>query len=82
VLGFRYDGGPPEDPAKASGDPGARAPHVALVDGRSTLDLVDPARPVVIGPGLVPIPQHRERWERIYAGPGVPIRPDGVISNQ
>jgi 2-polyprenyl-6-methoxyphenol hydroxylase-like FAD-dependent oxidoreductase len=50
-LGYRYDGSPivvdddtpppPDDPAdyRPTARPGARAPHVALADGRSTLDL-------------------------------------------
>ena len=50
-LGYRYDDSPivvpdgsapvPDDPENfvASARPGARAPHVALKDGRSTLDL-------------------------------------------
>lgn len=57
ALGFRYpapgaaptddaaDAAPVEDPAEPSGEPGTRAPHVALVPGAaadSTLDLLDP----------------------------------------
>ena len=50
-LGYRYEGSPiilpdgsapvPDDPEKfvVSARPGARAPHVALKDGSSTLDL-------------------------------------------
>ena len=50
-IGYRYDNSPiivpdgtpepPDDPANyvATARPGARAPHVALADGRSTLDL-------------------------------------------
>jgi hypothetical protein len=50
-IGYRYEGSPicvadgtpepPDDPANyfATARPGARAPHVALADGRSTLDL-------------------------------------------
>jgi 2-polyprenyl-6-methoxyphenol hydroxylase-like FAD-dependent oxidoreductase len=95
VLGMRYDGGAPEDPADPSGDPGTRAAHVALVDGRSTLDLIDPTRPTVIGgvsalrvqgaalrtveDGMITA-AHRERWQRVYGGIGALVRPDGVIA--
>ncbi len=53
-LGYRYEGSPicvsdgtpapPDDPESfvASARPGSRAPHVALADGRSTLDLFGP----------------------------------------
>ncbi|GAB3616411.1 FAD-dependent oxidoreductase [Okibacterium endophyticum] len=63
VLGFRYPlggGASPhdlvEDPAEPSGGPGTRAPHVLLADGRSTLDLVDPTRFTLIGPGANGLP--------------------------
>jgi hypothetical protein len=87
VLGMRYDGGPPEDPADPSGDPGTRAAHVALADGRSTLDLVDPTRPTVIGGrGAAAVemvtPAHRDRWQRVYGGDGALVRPDGVIADR
>jgi 2-polyprenyl-6-methoxyphenol hydroxylase-like FAD-dependent oxidoreductase len=39
-LGYRYDSDTVfEDPHDPSGDPGTRAPHVWVQDGRSTLDL-------------------------------------------
>jgi putative polyketide hydroxylase len=87
VLGMRYDGDPPEDPADPSGDPGTRAAHVALADGRSTLDLVDPTRPTVIGGRGAPavemvMPAHRDRWQRVYGGAGALVRPDGVIADR
>ncbi|TDU87389.1 2-polyprenyl-6-methoxyphenol hydroxylase-like FAD-dependent oxidoreductase [Kribbella voronezhensis] len=53
ALGFQYgrDGGVPvEDPVSPSGEPGTRAPHVRLADGRSTIDLLDPVRFTLIGP--------------------------------
>jgi putative polyketide hydroxylase len=95
VLGMRYGGGPPEDPAVPSGDAGTRAAHVALVDGRSTLDLLDPTRSTVVGgPDAVPAGAaalrvvepaeiaagHRDRWARVYGGAGALVRPDGVIA--
>jgi 2-polyprenyl-6-methoxyphenol hydroxylase-like FAD-dependent oxidoreductase len=97
VLGVRYDGAAPEDPAEPSGDPGTRAAHVALADGRSTLDLVDPTRPTVIG-GRDATPltgavlrtveeaditeAHRGRWQRVYGGAGALVRPDGVVADR
>lgn len=55
------------------------APQRPVRDRRRRRAQPDP-RAVVIGPGLVPVPEQRERSERIYAGPGLPIRPDGVIA--
>jgi putative polyketide hydroxylase len=51
ILGFRYPAPgvtgydptrPVEDPARLSGSPGTRAPHVGLAPGRSVADLLDP----------------------------------------
>jgi putative polyketide hydroxylase len=94
VLGFRYPGAAVEDPARPSGDPGTRAAHVALADGRSVLDLLDPAGftlvraapPVEQSSGVRTVvvdgvdPRHRARWDAVYAGHGVLVRPDGVIA--
>jgi hypothetical protein len=54
ALGFRYPQGAGtgalhEDPTHPTASPGTRAPHVSLTDGRSTLDLVEPAGLTIIG---------------------------------
>jgi putative polyketide hydroxylase len=49
-LGFRYPTGEVEDPAAPSGRPGTRAAHVALRDGRSLLDLLDPTAFTFVSP--------------------------------
>jgi putative polyketide hydroxylase len=62
--------------------------------GRSLLDLLDPAGftlvcpapPAVEPPGVRTVvvdgvaPRHRARWEAVYAGHAVLVRPDGVIA--
>jgi putative polyketide hydroxylase len=84
VLGAHHGTGGVEDPATPSGDPGTRAAHVLLRDGRSSLDLLDPAAFTVLDANRLPVadvvPAHRERWARVYAGRGVVVRPDGVIA--
>jgi 2-polyprenyl-6-methoxyphenol hydroxylase-like FAD-dependent oxidoreductase len=94
VLGFRYDERLVEDPAHPSGDPGTRAPHIALADGTALLDLLDPAGFTLVcstAPGIAPTgvrtvvpvgvdPRHRARWDAVYAGHTVLVRPDGVIA--
>ena len=67
-IGYRYEGSPicvpdgtpapPDDPENfvASARPGSRAPHVALADGRSTLDL--------FGRGFVLLRLRRRRARR------------------
>jgi putative polyketide hydroxylase len=84
VLGTHYGTGGVEDPATPSGDPGTRAAHVLLRDGRSSLDLLDPAAFTVLDANRLPVadvvPAHRARWARVYAGRGVLVRPDGVIA--
>ncbi|GAA5111102.1 FAD-dependent oxidoreductase [Pseudonocardia adelaidensis] len=88
VLGFRYPpaaGAPVEDPAAPSGEPGTRAPHVGLTDGRSLLDLFDPTAHTLVADGEVSradvLPGHRARWDAVYAGRRVLVRPDGVIAS-
>jgi hypothetical protein len=94
VLGFRYDERLVEDPAHPSGDPGTRAPHIALADGTALLDLLDPAGFTLVcstAPGIAPTgvrtvvpvgvdPRHRARWDAVYAGHTVLVRPDGVLA--
>jgi putative polyketide hydroxylase len=89
VLGFRY---PPatgplvEDPATPSGEPGTRAPHVTLAGGRSLLDLLDPTDSTLVADGEITRadvhPGHRARWDAVYAGRRVLVRPDGVIASR
>jgi hypothetical protein len=94
VLGFRYGSKEVEDPARPSGDPGTRAAHVRLADGRPLLDRLDPAGftlvcgapPAVEPPGVRTVvvagvdPRHRARWDAVYAGHAVLVRPDGIIA--
>jgi putative polyketide hydroxylase len=96
ALGFRYGDldQPVEDPARPSGDPGTRAPHVALIGNRSILDLFDPTAHTLVSDGPAPgvrtrvvraadvDPRHRDRWDTVYAGHAVLVRPDGVIAGR
>lgn len=86
VLGVHHGTGGVEDPARPSGEPGTRAPHVLLHDGRSSLDLLDPAGFTVLDARRLPVdsvlPAHRDRWARVYADGGVLVRPDGVIAER
>jgi 2-polyprenyl-6-methoxyphenol hydroxylase-like FAD-dependent oxidoreductase len=62
-LGYRYASDTLfEDPHDPSGDPGTRAPHVWLADGRSTLDL--------LGDGFVLLSAGGETWRRAADGAG------------
>lgn len=80
ALGFHYGTGGVEDPASPSGEPGTRAAHVRLRDGRSTLDLMDPTTFTVLEiPADTVAPEDRPRWERVYRKP-VNVRPDGVLT--
>jgi 2-polyprenyl-6-methoxyphenol hydroxylase-like FAD-dependent oxidoreductase len=88
-LGYRYEGSPiivpdgtepvPDDPENfvASARPGARAPHVALDDGRSTLDLY--GRAFVLARFDDAAPNGRELVEAAKAR-GVPIKVETVDS--
>jgi len=80
VLGFHYGTGGVEDPAKPSGDPGTRAAHVRLRDGRSSLDLLDPTAFTTVE---LPVDEvttdHHDRWRLVYR-PGVVVRPDGILA--
>lgn len=81
-LGFHYGTGGVEDPATPSGEPGTRAAHVRLRDGRSSLDLLDPTAFTTAAPPVEDIvEEHRDRWRRVYACPVV-VRPDGVIHHR
>jgi putative polyketide hydroxylase len=82
VLGFRYPapgasdhdpGRPVEDPARPSGQPGTRAPHIALDDGRSTLDLLDPTAYTLVGPADAAAVQRPPDGARVR-----PVRPESV----
>jgi putative polyketide hydroxylase len=51
ALGYRYDDAPHSLEMRAlSGEPGTRAPHVWLADGRSTLDLFTDRYTLLLGP--------------------------------
>jgi hypothetical protein len=49
LLGYRY-GGPPVDVRELRAQPGTRAPHVVMADGRSTLDLYGSGFVLLVGP--------------------------------
>jgi 2-polyprenyl-6-methoxyphenol hydroxylase-like FAD-dependent oxidoreductase len=82
MLGYRYDSSPliwpdgtpaPPDvshPYTQSARPGARAPHVWLADGRSTLDLFGRGFTLL---RLGPDPPKTTRIERAAADRGVPL---------
>ena len=86
-LGYRYEGSPiivpdgtdpvPDDPEKfiASARPGARAPHVALRDGRSTLDLY--GRGFMLARFGEAMPEDQTIVEAATAR-GVPIRVEAI----
>jgi putative polyketide hydroxylase len=61
VFGYRYGPGAPVAPAQLSGEPGTRAPHVTLPDGRSALDLFGRGLVLVTGPGA-------DGWDVAAAG--------------
>jgi hypothetical protein len=80
-------------PPALDGRPGTRAPHVALADGRSTLDLLGDGfvvlRPAEDGvddwapPGAASRVIDAERFAETYglaAGGAVLVRPDGVVA--
>lgn len=80
VLGFHYGTGGVEDPAIPSGEPGTRAAHIRLRDGRSSLDLFDPTAFTTLEvPADIVTSEDLSRRERVYRH-GVTIRPDGVLA--
>jgi len=82
MLGYRYDNSPlvwpdgtpaPADETQTytqTARPGARAPHVRLADGRSTLDLYGRSFTLL---RLGPNPPAADRLERAAAERGVPL---------
>lgn len=80
VLGFHYGTGGVEDPTRPSGEPGTRAAHVRLRDGRSSLDLFDPTAFTTLEvPAHTVTPEDLPRWKRVYRN-RVTVRPDGVLT--
>ncbi|MEU0564575.1 FAD-dependent monooxygenase [Nonomuraea sp. NPDC005983] len=87
TLGFRYTAG---DPSTPSGEPGTRAPHVPLADGRSTLDLFGREMCLLAGAGwraAVPdVETHvmtEPEWAARYGvsdDGAVLVRPDGIVA--
>jgi 2-polyprenyl-6-methoxyphenol hydroxylase-like FAD-dependent oxidoreductase len=104
-LGYRYrssavisepgDAAIYEDPKQPSASPGSRAPHLALADGRSTLDLFDRRFVLLTGPrdagwrvaaeqaGLEAHAIHAPGFGVLYGvgdEGGTLIRPDGFVA--
>jgi 2-polyprenyl-6-methoxyphenol hydroxylase-like FAD-dependent oxidoreductase len=93
ILGEDEDGALHLSPAELDGRPGTRAPHVALTDGGSTLDLFG-ARFVLLRaagdgvddwapPGVASHVIDAERFGEVYGlapGGATLVRPDGVVA--
>jgi 2-polyprenyl-6-methoxyphenol hydroxylase-like FAD-dependent oxidoreductase len=89
LLGYRY-GGPPVDVLELKAQPGTRAPHVLMPDGRSTLDLYGSGFVLLIGPDgdawratelPVEVVRIQATAEHGIADDGaVLVRPDGFVA--